>query len=72
LILWAEAAAWPSLLISDPRIRWEAIDENTARLIVPFEDQEDMLTVRFDSQSGLITRMEPCAIRMARRKSSGW
>jgi hypothetical protein len=58
LILWAEAAAMPSLLISDPRVRWEAIDEDTARLIVPFENQKDTLTVRFDSQTGLISRME--------------
>lgn len=58
LILWAEAAAIPSLLISDPRVRWEAVDASSARLIVPFEDQEDALTVRFDSQTGLITRME--------------
>jgi hypothetical protein len=58
LILWAEAAAMPSLLISDPRVRWEAIDANSARLIVPFEEQEDALTVHFDSQSGLISRME--------------
>jgi hypothetical protein len=58
LILWAEAAAMPSLLISDPRVRWEAIDANSARLIVPFENQEDALTARFDSQTGLISRME--------------
>lgn len=58
LILWAEAAAIPSLLISDPRVRWEASDDASARLIVPFAGQEDALTVRFDQQSGLITRME--------------
>jgi hypothetical protein len=58
LILWAEAVAIPSLLISDPRIRWEAVDADTANLIVPFEDQEDVLTVHFDSQNGLIKRME--------------
>jgi hypothetical protein len=58
LILWAEAAAMPSLLISDPRAHWEAVDASSARLIVPFEEQEDVITVRFDSQTGLISRME--------------
>lgn len=57
LILWAEAAFYPSLLLTDPRIRWEALDETSARLHFPFGDQQDEVTFHFDPQSGLITRI---------------
>jgi hypothetical protein len=56
LILWAEASLMPSLLVSDPRVRWEAIDDVTARLIVPFGDQQDELVFHFDADTGLIAR----------------
>lgn len=72
LILWAEAVAIPSLLITDPRIRWQAIDANTARLIVPFEDQEDALTFHFDPRSGLITRMEALRHKNGPTKVNWW
>lgn len=57
MILWAEAPLMPSLWITDRRIRWEEIDDTTARLIFPYGDEEDHLTVHFDPESGLITRM---------------
>lgn len=56
LILWAEATFYPSLLITDPRIRWEAIDATSARLFFPLGDQQDELVFHFDAQSGLVTR----------------
>ncbi len=56
LILWAEATFYPSLLITDPRIHWEAIDETSARLVFPFGDQQDTLVFHFDAQTGLVTR----------------
>lgn len=56
MILWAEATFYPSLLVTDPRIRWEAIDESSARLIFPFGDQQDELIFHFDPVSGLVTR----------------
>ncbi len=56
--LWGEAISFPSIYLTDPRVRWEAIDDTHARLIVPFGDTEDSFTVTFDPTSGLPTTLE--------------
>ncbi|MCB0082916.1 MAG: hypothetical protein KDE47_18380, partial [Caldilineaceae bacterium] len=56
LILWAEASFFPSLLVTDPRIRWEPIDESSARLIFPFDDETDEIIFSFDPETGLLAR----------------
>lgn len=65
LTLWAEAIWFPALWVTDPRVHWEAVDENSALLYVPFEEEEENYLVRFNSQTGLIDTMETMRYRDA-------
>ena len=56
--LWAETALIPSVFATDRRLRWEPIDEHTARLIVPSPEGADNYTVGFDPRTDLIASME--------------
>lgn len=56
--LWAESILLPAIFLTDRRVRWEALDETTARLVVPFGAQEDSFTVTFDPQTNLVTALE--------------
>jgi hypothetical protein len=63
LAVWAEAGMFPSIWLTDPRVRWEAIDDKTALLFVPFEDKMENFVVRFNPETGLIDTMEAMRYR---------
>lgn len=65
IALWAEAVWMPSVYLTDPRVRWEAIDDTSARLVVPFGDDEDSLLFTFDPDTGLVTTVEAMRYRDA-------
>jgi hypothetical protein len=56
--LWGESIWLPSIYITDSRVRWEAINETSALLFVPYETVEESFTVYFNPETGLIKRME--------------
>ena len=56
--MWAETIWTPAVFLTDPRVKWDAIDDETALLTVPFEDGSERFVVRFDPQTDLITFFE--------------
>jgi hypothetical protein len=61
--MWAEALSFPSLYVTDPRVRWEPIDADSARMVVPSAEGQDAFTVDFDPTTGLIKRMRTMRYR---------
>jgi hypothetical protein len=56
--LWAEMMAYPASVLTDPRTRWEAVDDDTARLYIPLGESEQMFTCEFDPETGNLVYME--------------
>jgi hypothetical protein len=58
LAVWAEAGWFPAVWVTDPRTRWQAVDEHTAILFVPYDGSEESFVVRFNPETGLVDLME--------------
>jgi len=70
--LWAETFVYPAYLLTDLRLRWEAVDDDTAKLFVPFQDGEQEFRLDFDPQTGMIIRFETLRYRDEKLGAIRW
>ncbi|MFU8766645.1 MAG: DUF6544 family protein [Candidatus Methanoperedens sp.] len=72
LAMWGEAVFAPSVIITDARAHWEAVDDEMARLVVPYGEQNDSLLFKFDPKTDLITHVSAWRFRGQEEEKTPW
>jgi len=62
----------PSVIIMDARARWEAVDDETACLVIPYGDQNDSLLFKFDPKTDLVSNVSALRYRGQEEEKTSW